>query len=374
MLRTTRWTRCVLAGGLHFDLAMAGLLVTVYAVGVSLGGPLLAHATRKRASKPVCIWLIGVFAASNLTSAVMPSLLAFLIARLIAGAMHGAYFSIASTVAPILVAPGRAAQAIAVMFSGLTVAMVLGVPAGIGLGQAFGWESVFVAIALLSALAGVLIHRFVPRIEDAINPVEEAPFGAYLNRELLTLYGVTIFGFGGGFVFFSYVEPYLREVSFFGPAEIARVMLVVGLGALFGNALGGKLPPLWGLKRSLAAAITLQAIVLIGIGLSPQLPIVFHAFVFFWSMTCFAVAPMVQTGVVMLAADREGMNPRFSAGLNASAFNIGISAATFTASGLVTMKGLPDLPLFAALAVAVALPVCLYPLLRPRSLASKVAS
>ncbi len=363
-----------IAGDLGTDLAMAGLLITAYAVGVSLGSPMLAHATRKYASKPICIWLIGIFAAANLASAVMPSLLAILVARMIAGAMHGGYFSIASTIAPALVAPSKAPQAIAVMFSGLTVAMVLGVPAGIGFGHTFGWESVFIAIALLSALAGLLIHHFVPRIEDAIDPGTEAPFGAYLNRELLTLYCVTIFGFGGGFVFFSYVEPYLREVSSFTSAEVARAMVVVGLGSLFGNALGGKLPPMLGLMPSLAATITLQAIVLIGLGLSPQLPVAFHTLLFIWSMACFAVAPMVQTGVVMLATDHEGLNPRLSAGLNATAFNVGISTATFAASGLVAMKVVPYLPFAAALAVTAALPLCLYPLLCSRSLTSKVGS
>jgi DHA1 family inner membrane transport protein len=353
-----------IAGDLGLDLTMAGLLITVYAAGVSIGGPLLAHLTRRSASKPVCLRLIWAFAATNLASAVMPSLLPIVIFRMISGAMHGAYFSIASTAAPAMVAPSRAPAAIAVMFSGLTVAMVLGVPTGIWLGQMFGWESVFLVISLLSAVAGILIHRFVPQIEDAIDSEEEARFSAYLNRGVMMLYGVTIFGFGGGFIFFSYVEPYLRKVSSFGPTEVAHIMLIVGFGSLFGNALGGKLLLALGLMRGLAVTITLQAIVLIGIGFSPHLPIVFLTLLFVWSMACFAVAPMVQSGVIMLATDHRGVNSRLSAGLNATAFNVGISVSTLAASYLVSVKGVPYLPFAAALAVAIALPL----LLRSRSL------
>lgn len=353
---------------LGLDIAMTGLLITAYALGVSLGSPILAYLTRRSDSKPICVGLIGVFALANLASAMIPSFIAILFTRLVAGATHGAYFSIASTVAPSLVTPKKAPLAIAVMFSGLTVAMVLGVPAGIGLGLVLGWKSVFISIALLAALAAVLIHYFVPRLEDAIDPVEEAPFGAYLTGGLLTLYSITIFGFGGGFVFFSYVEPYLREALSFGPSEIARSLMVVGFGSLVGNALGGKLLEAFGSMRGIAGAITVQAIVLIGLGLTPHLPVVFHILLFFWSISCFAIAPMVQTAVVMLATGNKWLNPRLTAGLNATAFNVGISVATFCASGLVAVRWVLDLPFAAALVVITALPICLYPLLRPRSL------
>lgn len=341
------------------DISQSGLLITAYALGVSLGSPTLAYATRKIPSKPICVRLILVFVLANLASAMTQNIALILIARLIAGVMHGTYLSIASTVAPVLVAPNKAPLAIAIMFSGFTVAMVLGVPAGIALGHMAGWESVFVAMAILSTCAGLLIHLYMPNLRDAIDSDNEAPLVTYFARRLVRFYGITIFGFGGGFVFFSYVEPYLRYALTLGPVEIARSLMIIGVGSLFGNILGGKLLAALGSSRGLASAIALQAIVLVGIALTTELPVIFHMLLFFWSIACFSVAPMVQTAVVMLASDHEGLNPRLTVGLNATAFNIGISVAAFCASRLVAVTDVSYLPFAAALAVSVALPLCL---------------
>ena len=349
-----------MARDLGADLATAGLLISVYAMAISVGSPMLAHATKEFHSKPVCVFLIVVFALANFFSALIPSFAAILIARVIAGAMHGAYFSVASTVAPSLVEPSKAPLAIAVMFAGLTVAMVIGVPTGIGLGQALGWQSVFVTIGVLSIVAAVLVHRFVPLIDDKVSHAETAPFRAHLSKELLTLYLVTIFGFGGGFVFFSYVEPYMTEMFSATPAGISMAMALIGLGALAGNALGGKLPSSLGLMRALAVVVTCEVTVLVAIALTPTLPLAFFCLIFAWSMVCFSIGPMVQSGVVMLADGCKGLNPRLSAGLNATAFNVGISLATFLASGLVAGNKLPMLPIVAAVMVLIALPLCHY--------------
>lgn len=348
-----------IATDLKLSLSTAGLLITAYALGVSVGSPILAHITRRIASKKICICLVAVFTLANLASAIVPSFVAILVTRLLAGAMHGAYFSIASTVAPALVAPNKAPLAIAVMFSGLTVAMVLGVPLGIGFGLVAGWQSVFIVIALLSGIAGLLVHLFVPHLDDAVDPVSEAPFSAYLTTGLLTLYSITIFGFGGGFVFFSYVEPYLRDALAFGPSEIARSLVVIGFGSLFGNGLGGKLLEVLGSTRGLASAIVMQSLALVGLALTSHMPVAFHIILFIWSTACFAIAPMVQSSVVTLAADKKGLSPRLTAAFNATAFNIGISAATFAASGIVATKGVLTLPFAAALAVIASLPFLL---------------
>lgn len=349
-----------MAFDLGFELSTAGWLVALYAVGVSVGAPVLAHMTRKTASNPICVLLLIIFATANLASAIISSFTSILIARLIAGVMHGAYFSIASTVAPALVAPKNTHLAIAVMFSGLTMAMVLGVPAGIGLSQVMSWKYVFGAVALLSSIAAILVYRFVPNLEDAVTVVVEAPFHRYLKGGLLTLYSITIFGFGGGFVLFSYVEPYLHEILLFRPSQVATVMMLVGLGSLFGNILGGKLPLRWGLIPSLSMVTVLQVSVLLAIWLLPDTAVPIYFCLFAWSVACFAVAPMVQTGVVSLASTCEGMNPRLCAGINIAAFNIGISLATVMASGYVAAGDIAKLPLFGAAFTSLALPLCLW--------------
>lgn len=340
-----------IATDLKLSLATVGMLITAYALGVSIGSPVIAHLTRKIPSRTVCLCLVAVFAIANLASALVPGLYAILLTRLFAGAMHGAYFSIASTVAPALVALAKAPLAIAVMFSGLTVAMVLGVPLGIGFGMMAGWQNVFIVIAVLAVAAGLLLYLFVPALDDAIDLINEAPFSAYLSSGLVTLYSITIFGFGGGFVFFSYIEPYLRDVLSFAPSDIARSLVVIGVGSLVGNGLGGKLLEVLGSRRGLASAIVMQSLALAGLALTPDYPVLFHAILFIWSAACFAIAPMVQSSVVSLAAGKQGLSPRLTAAFNATAFNAGISAATFAASALVGSKGVLVLPMAAALAV-----------------------
>lgn len=345
---------------LGINLPMGGWLIAVYAGGVSFGAPILAHITRKIPSKPICVLLLMVFAIANLASVVSQSFSFILIARLIAGVMHGAYFSIASTVAPALVAPRASHQAIAVMFSGLTLAMVLGVPAGVGLSKVLSWEYVFGTVAMLSFIAAALFYLYVPQLEDAVASEVEAPFRMYLAGGLLILFSITIFGFGGGFVLFSYVEPYLLETLFFQPVEVATAMMLVGVGSLLGNVLGGKLPIKWGLIPSLTVVTILQVSVLLAIWLLPHGPKLFYLCLFFWSVTCFAVAPMVQTGVVSYASTCAGMNPRLCAGINITAFNIGILLATVTASGYVGAGNITELPLLGAIFTAVALPFCMW--------------
>lgn len=353
-----------IAADIKLNLSTASLFITAYALGVSLGSPILAHVTRRVASKKICICLVAVFTLTNLATAMIPNVDIILVTRLLAGAMHGTYFSIASTVAPALVAPNKAPLAIAVMFFGLTLAMVLGVPVGIKFSLVAGWQSVFIVITLLSGIAGLLIYLFVPRLDDAIDTINEAPFGAYLTTKLLTLYSITIFGFGGGFVFFSYIEPYMRDALSFAPSEIARSLVVVGFGSLFGNGLGGKLLEVLGSTRGLAIAIVIQSLALSGLALTPHMPVAFHIVLFIWSTSCFAIAPMVQSSVVTLAADKKGLSPRLTAAFNATAFNIGISAATFTASTIVASKGVLDLPFAAALTVLASLPLLLNSSLR----------
>mgnify|MGYP001021356270 CR=1 FL=1 len=348
-----------IAASFKLSIPTAGLLITAYALGISGGSPILAHVTRKISSKIICICLISAFTLANLASAIVPSFFAFLAARFFAGAMHGAYFSIASTAAPAIVAPNKAPLAIAVMFSGLTVAMVLGVPAGIEFGVIAGWQSVFIVISLLSGTAGLLIHFFAPLLNDAIDSANEAPLVAHLNSRLLTLYSITVLGFGGGFIFFSYIEPYLRDALSFGPSEIAQSLAVIGLGSLFGNGLGGKLLEILGSMRALICAIVMQSIALSGLALTLHMPLAFHIILFVWSTACFAIAPMVQSSVVTLAAEKKGLNPRLTAAFNATAFNIGISVATFVASRIVTIKGVLDLPFAAALGVLASLPILL---------------
>ncbi|EOI1370439.1 MFS transporter [Serratia marcescens] len=356
-----------MAGELDAPLSQMGLLVTAYAAGIALGAPLLTRMTLSLHARSLAVGLMLLFAVVSAASAMASSLASLLALRIVAGAIHGVYFSIASASLSMIFDERRAPIAIALMFSGLTLAMVLGVPLGMLATADYGWQAPFQAIAVVACVSGGLLQFVLP---ESFGPALPVPRGSALlrstlfNPALIRPYCFTVLAFGGGFVFFSYVEPWLAHVAALDVGSVALVLAMVGGGSLVGNILGGILPGKLGLQRALIIAVLLQCVGLAGLFWSAGSfnPIVF---LLLWSFGAFATAPMVQTWAIVEA---EQANARLSASFNVSAFNLGLALSSFIATRQVVLNGMAYLPVTAALMVALALPFCF---LRTRGVPAK---
>jgi len=231
------------AASLHVSVAAAGLLISGYALGVAVGAPLLTLATRHLPRKTVLLALMAIFTVGNVACAVAPTYELLMAARVLTSLAHGTFFGVGSVVATSLVRPDRRASAIATMFTGLTVATLLGVPAGAWIGLWLGWRAAFWAVAIVGVLALAVLAWFVPHDVGADEPPSE------MARELAVLWDrqvqlgliMTVLGFAGLFTVYTYVQPILTRISGFSVAAVSPILLVFGAGLAFGNVAGGKL-------------------------------------------------------------------------------------------------------------------------------------
>ena len=215
---------------LHVSIAAAGLLISGYALGVFVGAPLLTAATSRLPHKTALIALMAIFTVGNLASALAPNYAVLMLARVITSLAHGTFFGVGAVVATGLVAEDRKASAISIMFTGLTVATLLGVPAGAWLGLHFGWRATFWAVSVIGVLATAIIATLVPADRGDRVPmrfVEELK-GIAHPQVLLGLL-ITVLGFAGVFAVFTYIQPILTRVTGFADSAVSPILLVFGV-------------------------------------------------------------------------------------------------------------------------------------------------
>lgn len=308
------------ATDLGVSVSMTGLLISGYALGVFVGAPVLTLATRRLPRKQVLILLMAIFTLGNIACALAPSYGLLMAARIVTSLAHGTFFGVGSVVATSLVPEDKKASAIAVMFTGLTIATLLGVPAGAWLGLQFGWRATFWAIAGIGVAAMLVLARLVPADKDK---VEVAP----LRRELATLVdpqvllglAMTVLGFGGVFAVFTYIQPILVEITGFPQEAVSPILLLFGLGLIVGNMLGGKLADR-NLPAALLATTAALAIVLFAMTAALRDLIAVTIFVGLIGAAAFATVAPLQMRVL----DKAGPTGRnLASSLNIAAFNLG---------------------------------------------------
>ncbi|MEI5663550.1 MFS transporter [Bosea sp. CCNWLW174] len=308
------------AADLQVSVAMTGLLISGYALGVFVGAPVLTLATRKLPRKQVLILLMAIFTLGNIACALAPSYGLLMAARIVTSLAHGTFFGVGSVVATSLVPEDKKASAIAVMFTGLTIATLLGVPAGAWLGLNFGWRATFWTIAGIGVVAMLVLARLVPADKGK---VEVAP----LRRELATLadpqvllgLAMTVLGFGGVFAVFTYIQPILVEITGFSQEAVSPILLLFGLGLIVGNMLGGKFADR-NLPVALLATTATLAIVLLAMTAALRSPIAVTIFVGLIGAAAFATVAPLQMRVL----DKAGPAGRnLASSLNIAAFNLG---------------------------------------------------
>lgn len=344
------------AADLGITLPSAGLLVSLYALGVAIGAPVLTALTGRVPRKALMLGLMALFTAGNLLAWHAPDHTSLIVARILTGLAHGVFFSIGSTIATSLVPKDKAASAIAIMFTGLTVALVTGVPLGTFIGQHFGWRATFLAVAGLGAIAFMGSLLFIPR-----NIVHRAPASlaqqarVLAEPRLLLVYAKTAIGYGGSFIPFTFLAPILQQEAGFGASAVAWVMLVYGVSVAFGNLWGGRLADRHGPIAALKLIFALLAVVLLVLTFTAHHPWLAVATVLAWGAVAFGNVPALQVYVVRQAERYTPDAVDVASGLNIAAFNLGIAGAAWAGGLIVTSFGLMHTPWIGALVVLVAL-------------------
>ncbi|CAN7293989.1 MFS transporter [Aquipseudomonas alcaligenes] len=339
------------AADLGVSIPGAGWLVTGYALGVAVGAPFMAMATARFPRKAALLALMGIFILGNLLCAVAANYELLMLARVVTALCHGAFFGIGSVVAASLVPENRKASAVALMFTGLTLANVLGVPLGTALGQAAGWRSTFWAVTLIGVAALIGLWRVLPNRHD-----EEK---ADMRRELAALNGAglwlalstTVLFSAAVFCIFTYVAPLLGEVTGVSPRGVTLSLLLIGLGLTLGNVIGGRLAD-WKLAQTLMGVFVALAIASTVLSWTSAALIPTEITLFLWATAAFAAVPALQVNVVAFGAGA----PNLVSTLNIGAFNVGNALGAWV-GGLVIDQGLglTRVPLAAALLAILAL-------------------
>lgn len=345
-----------IAASLGVSVPSAGLLVSLYALGVAVGAPVLTALTGRIPRKQLLLGLMVLFTVGNLLAWLAPGYLSLMTARVLTGLAHGVFFSIGSTIATGLVAKEKAASAIALMFTGLTVALVTGVPLGTFIGQTFGWQSTFLAVSLLGVIAVVGSWILVPNDIPMSKPSSLATQLAVLKQpRLLLVYAMTTLGYGGTFIAFTYLAPILQDVSGFSASSVSLVMLVYGVSVAFGNIWGGKLADRHGPVRALQIVFSLLAVVLLVLTFTASNMWLALGTVLLWGAVAFGNVPGLQVYVVQRAERDAPAAVDVASGLNIAAFNMGIALGAWGGGLVVSHVGLMATPWIGAVVVLGAL-------------------
>lgn len=344
------------AADLDITLPLAGLIVSVYALGVTFGAPVLTALTGKIERKPLLLGLMALFVVGNSAAALSPSYETLLVARVLSAFAHGVFFSVGATIAADLVAPDKRASAIALMFMGLTVAIVTGVPLGTFIGQSFGWRATFWAVSGLGVIAFLAIAALLPSNLTRAAPARLIEQVRVLGSgRLIIVFAMTALGYGGTFVAFTYLASILEHVTGFAASSVSLILVLYGLAIAAGNLIGGRIADRDPVK-ALTVLFALQALVLALFSitaLSPAWTLITLAALGFLS---FANVPGLQIYVVELAKKHRPGAVDVASALNIAAFNLGIALGAWV-GGLVVASplGLIATPAVGAVLVALAL-------------------
>lgn len=345
-----------MANDLQVSLPSAGLLVSLYALGVAIGAPVLTALTGKWNRKSVLLGVMSLFVIGNLLAWQAPGYPTLVVARILTGLAHGVFFSIGSTIATGLVPKEKAASAIAIMFTGLTVALVTGVPLGTYIGQQFGWQSTFLIVALLGLIALLGSMLLVPRnLPQPPATKLVAQLKVLTQPRLLLVYAITALGYGGTFTAFTFLAPILEQVSGFSTHMISLIMLVYGVSVAVGNLWGGKLADKMGPIKALTLIFTGLAAILLVFNITAFNPLAAVATILIWGAFAFGNVPGLQVYVVKLAERYTPDAVDVASGLNIAAFNVGIALGAWGGGMIVAQAGLMHTPWVGALVVLVAL-------------------
>lgn len=314
---------------LDISLTTAGLTVSLYALGVTVGAPVLTALTSRMPRKSLLLWIMIVFIIGNGIAASATSVTLLLVARVISAFSHGVFMSIGSTIAADLVPEDKRASAISIMFTGLTVATITGVPFGTFLGQQLGWRFAFIAIVVIGIIGFIANSILIPSdLRKGTRTSIQDHVKLITNSRLLLIFLITALGYGGTFVVFTYLSPLLQSVTGFKQGTIALILLVYGVAIAVGNMIGGKLAnknPI----GSLFYMFIIQAIILLLLTFTAPFKVLGLITIILMGVFAFMNVPGLQVYVVMLAERYVPSAVDVASAMNIAAFNAGIAIGSY---------------------------------------------
>lgn len=332
------------ADDLNVSLGSAGLLVTAYALGMIVGGPVVTVLTARYARKQLIAGLVGFAILANLASAVIPHYLLVLATRFAAGLVVATFFAVAVSIAISMAPTGRESSAVARLAAGMTLGLILGAPLGTFVGQHLGWRATFVAVAAIASLGLLMVLRFVPAQAAAATSSVAGELRVFKSSRVWLAIGLTALGNVGVVTVFTYFAPLATDVAGFSAAAVPVLLLVYGAGSLLGNFIGGWLsdralvPSLVGMLAVLAGALVLLRFL-------GGTPAAFAVLAFVLGALAFAIVPGLQTLVVSSASAA----PTLAVAVNASGYQVAAAFAGWLGGQLIVGEaGMRNLPLVSA--------------------------
>lgn len=313
------------ASSLHISIPTAGHLISIYALGVVIGAPLLVGLSGRFAPKKVLITLMLMFTLFNALFAVAPNYELLMIARFFAGLPHGAFFGMGAVVASKLAEPGREARAVSIMFAGLTIANIIGVPLGTYIGHNLSWRISFIIIAAVALIAAGSVKKWMPDVKASSDNSFRASIKVFGKPELWLIIGISAIGTGGLFAWISYIAPLMTEVAGFNSNMITVVMIIAGVGMAAGNFIGGRLADRFSPLKTTGVLLLAMIASLLVVSLTASHQPVAIIMTFITGAIAFAVIAPMQMLMIRAA---KGSEMLASAALQASA-NMGNAAGAY---------------------------------------------
>lgn len=318
------------AADLHVSLSAASGYISTYALGVVLGAPLLTIAGMRVRRKTMLLAMMALFTLGNLFSAVAPSHGTLLAARFVAGLPHGAFFGIGAVVAASLVAQDKRGRAISMMFIGLTVANIVGVPVGTLLGELSGWRWTFALVAGIGVLAFAAVAALVPKQPKPADASVRGELRAFRRPQVWLAFAVVVFGFAATFSFYTYINPVLTDVSGYTPTVVTLLLALFGVGMTVGTAIGGRLADIAPM-RTLYAFLSLLAVVLLLFTVTAHNMVLAAVTVFLIGAAGFAAIPSIQARIL----DEAKEAPALGSASIQSTFNIANSLGAYLGGSVI---------------------------------------
>ncbi|MGO4545139.1 MFS transporter [Paenibacillus sp. 2TAB23] len=338
------------AQDLDVSISAAGQLITMYALGVAVGAPILTLLTHRIPQKKLLLLLMVLFIVGNAVSVVAPSYAVLMGARMLTALTHGTFFGVGAVIASNLVRPDKRAGAVSIMMAGLTIANIIGVPLGTFIGQNMGWRASFGAIAIMGILALIGILMFIPKLKPEKPASIVQQISSLASPKLLLFLLIAALGNAGLFAVFTYIAPLLMEVSGFAEHSVTWILVLFGCGVTIGNIVGGKLAD-WKLLPSILGLYLAICLILALLTFTIHSPFAAVLTIFFWGMASFAVMPGLQVRIMSLAKAA----PALASTSSHSAGNLGNAAGAFIGGFVITHMSLTALPWVGALLVGAAL-------------------
>nr|WP_263312908.1 MFS transporter [Mammaliicoccus sp. Marseille-Q6498] len=330
------------ARDLNVTVSDAGQLITGYALSVAIGGPLIVLATYKLPRKNLLILLMSIFIIGNGIGGIAPTYGLLMLSRVVAALAHGSFFGIGSILAASMVPTHKRASAMAIMFMGLTMSNVLGVPFGTFVGQMLGWKMTFIIISFLGLCTLIGIIKFVPNQKDTQPISIKNELSVLKDLKLWLTLGTTLFGFSSVFAYFTYISQILTDVTHFDESWISFLLIIFGVGVTLGNIIGGKLAD-WNLNRALKIIFIAFPIYIFMMYFIQDYTFLMVFGILIFGLMGFSMNPSLQYKSMVISQDA----PMLASTMNQSAFNIGNALGAFVGGLVITHLEVKDLALVA---------------------------